>query len=47
MKLFSPASSESPNIRLFRRRCDKGDESLTEIGCSDNVSGWTIGRLRE
>ena len=26
-------------------RCDKGEESLAEIGRSYNVSGWTIGRL--
>jgi len=29
------------------RRCDKGKESLAEIGRSYNVSGWTIGRLAE
>jgi DNA invertase Pin-like site-specific DNA recombinase len=27
------------------RRCDKGEDSLAEIGRSYNVSGWTIARL--
>jgi hypothetical protein len=31
--------------REARRRRDKGEESLAEIGRSYNVSGWTISRL--
>jgi hypothetical protein len=27
------------------KRRDKGEDSLAEIGCSYNVSGWTISRL--
>ena len=31
--------------REARRRRDRGEESLAEIGRSYNVSGWTIARL--
>jgi len=27
------------------KRRDHGEETLAEIGCSYNVSGWTIARL--
>jgi hypothetical protein len=27
------------------KRREHGEETLAEIGCSYNVSGWTIGRL--
>lgn len=39
-----------PKLTVHQRkeaihRCEKGEESLAEIGRSYNVSGWTIGRL--
>jgi DNA invertase Pin-like site-specific DNA recombinase len=39
-----------PKLTLHQQReaierCNRGDETLAEIGRSYNVSGWTIGRL--
>jgi DNA invertase Pin-like site-specific DNA recombinase len=39
-----PKLTDHRKAEAIKRR-DKGEEAPTEIGRSDNVSGWTIARL--